>query len=697
MRQKACLRNFLLSVVVLYGRAIFLNAPGVYSLKSESSIHRLNIYEDVNNEMSLFQQKNNVTKNSSADSGAKEAVVSIQRGTNTDDNTNNNYNNVDKNVDSQLQDRNAPDYVVKLRVCSWSSIDYCTKQEFHGRLMDLKRTEKLFDPVQTNLIEMLAPMSGERIADIGCGYGNTLFQISRLMSNGGLVMGIDNSKNLLNEATKTLNKNTPNPKVTVLFRKAEAEDLNRQIDSKFFGTFGGVVMKRVLIHSSTVPRIVGQLIRLIRIGGRVVIAEPDWASFKIDHPDRQTTRLVQQLFEKRIANPLAGRSLRRIFRDAGLVNLVLRAVPIVMTKPEDIKITESIDEFVKQGLLDQNVADKWLATAKELAARGAFLCTLTTYIVRGNRPAGELRPLPPKGVGRVNGGLSVISQKYTTLNDGNVDMDGGNAPARNAHDRQNGIRERRNGYNSRMEDNRNNQAGYNRFNRNNEQDYRYDRDDENDDYRRQSRYDDRGYSDNPESDDDEYDDEDDDAGYHGPARRSPGNHYNSRRRRYGPRRHSRGRRHEYPDRGQGGYGGHFDDRARYNYSPDRRRDRSNRNTHGQYNYNNAPEGSKRFSSRNTGPLLRGNVMGRHAPVLQPNRPAKRNGNPAINEFTYVNNDNNGTPRNTPTHLKTGATKSGNPAKEFAKKSKQNIVGTLSGDVLDGDADPDDKAGVVKLT
>ena len=136
---------------------------------------------------------------------------------------------------------------------------------------------------------------------------------------------------------------------------------------------------------------------------------------------------------------------------------------------------------------------------------------------------------------------------------------------------------------------------------------------------------------------------------------------------------------------------------RYNYSPDRRRDRSNRNTHGQYNYNNAPEGSKRFSSRNTGPLLRGNVMGRHAPVLQPNRPAKRNGNPAINEFTYVNNDNNGNPRNTPTHLKTGATKSGNPAKESAKKSKQNIVGTLSGDVLDGDADPDDKAGVVKLT
>ena len=483
------------------------------------------------------------------------------------------------------------------------------------------------------------------------------------------MMGVDNSKNLLNEATKTLNKNTPNPKVTVLFRKAEAEDLNRQIDSKFFGTFGGVVMKRVLIHSSTVPRIVGQLIRLIRIGGRVVIAEPDWASFKIDHPDRQTTRIVQQLFEKRIANPLAGRSLRRIFRDAGLVNLVLRAVPIVMTKPEDIKITESIDEFVKQGLLDQNVADKWLATAKKLAARGAFLCTLTTYIVRGNRPAGELRPLPPKGEGRLNHGLSVIPQKYTTLNDENVDMDGGNAAAGNAHDRQNDIREQRNGYNSQTGDTRNDQARYNRFNSNNAQDYRYGRDDENDNYRQQSRYNNRDYGDNQESDDDEYDDDDDDAGYHGPARRSSGNHYNSKRRRYGPRRHGRGRRREYPDREQGGYGRHFDDGDRYNYSPNRRWDRSNRNPHGQYNYNNAPEGSNRFSNRNTGPLLRGNVMGRHAPVLQPNRHQKQKSDPAINEFTYVNNDNNGN-RNAPTHLKTGATKVGDPAKESGRNQNK---------------------------
>ena len=147
MRQKACLRNFLLSVVVLYGRAIFLNAPGVYSLKSESSIHRLNIYEDVNNEMSLFQQKNNVTKNSSADSGVKEAVVSIQRGTNTDDNTNNNYNNVDNNVESQLQiERTRLRSKVARLLLEFYRLLYKTGV---SRSADgPKVTEKLFDPVQ---------------------------------------------------------------------------------------------------------------------------------------------------------------------------------------------------------------------------------------------------------------------------------------------------------------------------------------------------------------------------------------------------------------------------------------------------------------------------------------------------------------------------------------------------------------------
>ena len=185
------------------------------------------------------------------------------------------------------------------------------------------------------------------------------------------------------------------------------------------------------------------------------------------------------------------------------------------------------------------------------------------------------------------------------------------------------LREQRNGYNSQTGDTRNDQARYNRFNSNNAQDYRYGRDDENDNYRQQSRYNNRDYGDNQESDDDEYDDDDDDAGYHGPARRSSGNHYNSKRRRYGPRRHGHGRRREYPDREQGGYGRRFDDRDRYNYSPNRRWDRSNRNPHGQYNYNNAPEGSNRFSNRNTGPLLRGNVMGRHAPVLGPIGPENK--------------------------------------------------------------------------
>ena len=299
----------------------------VYSLKNKLKNRlknkRVNIYEDVNDILSLFQIKNNVTNNNSAvnnNNKATTASVTIKNENNNNNiNNNNKYNYQDQNVDADMRDKNALDYVIRLKVCSWSSIDYCSDNEFYKKLQDLKRTEKIFDPVERNLIEMLAPLSGEHIADVGSGYGNTVFKLSRIMSNGGLVMGIDNSKKLLNEATKTLNKNTPNPHVKILFRKAQAETLNRQIDSKFFGTFGGVIVKRLLIHSSAATRIVGQLIRLIRVGGRIVIAEPDWASFKIDHPDRPTTRKIQKLFENRLANPLVGRSLRRIFRDVVII------------------------------------------------------------------------------------------------------------------------------------------------------------------------------------------------------------------------------------------------------------------------------------------------------------------------------------------------------------------------------------------
>ena len=64
-----------------------------------------------------------------------------------------------------------------------------------------------------------------------------------------------------------------------------------------------------------------------------------------------------------------------------------------MTKPADIELEKNINEFVEEGLLEKRTAKTWLDASMKLAKEGAFLCTLTSYIVRGIRPDTPLKPL----------------------------------------------------------------------------------------------------------------------------------------------------------------------------------------------------------------------------------------------------------------------------------------------------------------
>ena len=102
----------------------------------------------MNDILSLFQIKNNETNNDSAvnnNNKATTASVTIKNENNNNNiNNNNKYNYQDQNVDADMRDKNALDYVIRLKVCSLSSIDYCSDNEFYKKLQDLKRTEKIF-------------------------------------------------------------------------------------------------------------------------------------------------------------------------------------------------------------------------------------------------------------------------------------------------------------------------------------------------------------------------------------------------------------------------------------------------------------------------------------------------------------------------------------------------------------------------
>jgi ubiquinone/menaquinone biosynthesis C-methylase UbiE len=560
-----------------------------------------------------------------------------------------------------------------MQVCSWSSMDFCSKEQFVKKLEELRRSSRLFAPVQENLIDMLAPISGERIVGVGCGEGNAVFRVARLMSGGGLVMGIDNSEKLIDEAERVYQQKSPNPRVVVVFRKAQAQELMRDIDKKFHGTFSGAMMKRVLVHSGQAARIIGQLARMVRVGGRIVVAEPDWGSFKIDHPDRPTTIKIQKLFESKTANPMVGRSLRRTFRNAGLEKLVLRAVPIVMTKPKDISLDANIKSFVAEGLIEERTAKKWMDSVKKLADEGSFLCTLTTYIVRGIRPEGEIAPLTPYESAYVHKGLPLIATATSTEDD-----EEGGAKQQHGVNKEDGeVPGKKNGEDNRpdAEWNRREKEARSRGKDSHDRNDRERRDlDRNEDYAGDDGYDDDRYDDyrrrgrmHGRGDDDDYDDYDRD--------------------------YDDDRRDRYPRHGR--YYGRDDGRRHHHsrYRPSRHsyRDRSdNRNPGNRKSRNYLRSNSnKREAAGPPHPMAIQEAMGRggssndHNPAGNASTIGNR-----VNEFTFVTKDI-GAPKDN----KSSDGKSLH--KEDRKKGAQQNINRDSG-VLDGDEDDDDSAGVVTL-
>ena len=82
--------------------------------------------------------------------------------------------------------------------------------------------------------------------------------------------------------------------------------------------FDGVRADRVLQHVENPERVVKEMARVVRKGGRVVCAEPDWGSFFIEDGDAGCVEAVSREWTGSIRNRFIGRRLPGLLQSAGL-------------------------------------------------------------------------------------------------------------------------------------------------------------------------------------------------------------------------------------------------------------------------------------------------------------------------------------------------------------------------------------------
>jgi len=224
-------------------------------------------------------------------------------------------------------------------------------------------------------LEQLDIQPGHTVVDLGCGPGADLGRFAAATGPTGRVIGIDSDAAALTEAqSETL------VEARIEFRRGDIHTLDLPDD-----TTDRAHTDRVLQHVAEPTRVLEEIRRILRPGGIAVLAEPDWDTLVIDHPNLEIARAYQRFVTDIVVrNSHIGRQLPRLAVGCGFH---IEDVLPITTVFRDVTAADKVlglkrvsDRAVDAGYLTREAADQWLnhlATEPFFAAATLFIITAT--------------------------------------------------------------------------------------------------------------------------------------------------------------------------------------------------------------------------------------------------------------------------------------------------------------------------------
>ena len=180
------------------------------------------------------------------------------------------------------------------------------------------RLSALNDILNDACLQEIRLRPGETVVDFGCGLG----QFTRLMANSvgaqTHVVGIERDAEQIAQAQRLAESDAEARLVD--FRKGDAAD--PPLEDAEWGSFDVAHARFLLEHVPGPGRVVAQMAKAVRPGGRVFLCDDDHGSFHPWPEPPEFSKLWQAYvggFETRGSDPHVGRKLVALLADAGLI------------------------------------------------------------------------------------------------------------------------------------------------------------------------------------------------------------------------------------------------------------------------------------------------------------------------------------------------------------------------------------------
>lgn len=205
------------------------------------------------------------------------------------------------------------------------------------------------------LLAALGLLPGHRVLDVGCGPATDLPALAAAVGARGEVIGVDRDPAMVATARERCS-------ATANIRVLEGDAEHLPLES---GGLDRARVDRVLMHVPDPAAALAELHRVLRPGGVLTLAEPDWDTLAIDHPDLETARaFTAHIARHANRNQAIGRRLPRLAGSAGFALRTVRNAALVLT---DFPAAETIlgirrvtQRAAAAGVFDPREAEAWL-------------------------------------------------------------------------------------------------------------------------------------------------------------------------------------------------------------------------------------------------------------------------------------------------------------------------------------------------
>jgi len=228
------------------------------------------------------------------------------------------------------------------------------------------------------MLNQLRLKEGERVLDVGSGNGILAREMLEVVGESGHVCGVDSAEPMVSMAIALC----PNGQ----FLQGDATALPVEDSS-----FDVVTASQLLCFVPDVDKMLSEMFRALKAGGRLVILETDWGSLVWNCNDRSLMERVLQLMTGVYADAHIPRTLSRRLMAAGFQITDRRSISVLNWDANEDTYAQQIKGFLGPMMeaSEDFTKDDWEAWSEDQRATdeaGEFLFSVNRYIFSAAKP-----------------------------------------------------------------------------------------------------------------------------------------------------------------------------------------------------------------------------------------------------------------------------------------------------------------------